>query len=50
MKSDEILVFFLRCLGAGSLFALVADFMPFSWMVATHRWLGLGEMLGQERG
>jgi hypothetical protein len=26
------------------LFALVAVVMPFSWMVATHRWLGLGEM------
>jgi hypothetical protein len=43
-KSDKALTIFLRCLGAGSLFALVAVFMPFSWMVATHRWLGLGEM------
>jgi len=26
------------------LFALVAVVMPSSWMAATHRWLGLGEM------
>ena len=30
--------------GVGSLFALVPVFMPLSWMAATHRWLGLGEM------
>ena len=28
----------------GSLFALVPVVMPWSWMAATHRWLGLGEM------
>jgi hypothetical protein len=33
-----------RFVGAGSLFALVPVFMPFSWMIATHRWLGLGDM------
>jgi hypothetical protein len=43
-KSDKALAIFLRCLGVGSLFALVPVFMPFSWMVATHQWLGLGEM------
>jgi hypothetical protein len=43
-KADKVLAIFLRCLGGGSLFALVAVFMPFSWMVVTHRWLGLGEM------
>ena len=44
-KSDKILVIVLRYLvGIGGLFALVPVFMPFSWMVATHRWLGLGEM------
>ena len=42
--ADKALVFLLRSLGVGSLFALVAVVMPFSWMVATHRWLGLGEM------
>jgi hypothetical protein len=43
-KSDKALVILLRFVGAGSLFALVPVFMPFSWMVATHRWLGLGDM------
>ncbi len=43
-RRDKVLVVLLRVLGIGSLFALVAVFMPFSWMRATHRWLGLGEM------
>ena len=43
-QSDKALAYVLRCLGVGSLFALVAVVMPFSWMAATHRWLGLGEM------
>src|SRR5262245_25440185 len=43
-KSDKVLVFLLRLVGAGSLFALIPVLMPMSWMVATHRWLGLGEM------
>src|SRR6516225_9948005 len=44
-KGDKSLVILFRyLLGVGSLFALVAVFMPLSWMAATHRWLGLGEM------
>jgi hypothetical protein len=43
-KSNKALTLLLRILGVGSLFALVAVFMPMSWMLATHRWLGLGEM------
>ena len=43
-KSDKALVFLLRFVGVSALFALVAVFMPLSWMAATHRWLGLGEM------
>jgi hypothetical protein len=43
-RADKALAFFLCCLGGGSLFALVAVVMPFSWMVATRRWLSLGEM------
>ena len=43
-KSDKVLVILLRFVGVGALFALVPVFMPFSWMAATHRWLGLGEM------
>ena len=44
-KSDKVLVILFRyLLGIGSLFALVPVVMPWSWMAATHRWLGLGEM------
>ena len=43
-KGDKTLVILLRFVGVGALFALVPVFMPMSWMVATHRWLGLGEM------
>ena len=43
-RADKVLVFLLRLVGVGSLLALVPVVMPFSWMVATHRWLGLGEM------
>jgi hypothetical protein len=39
-----VVVMLLRFVGVGALFALVAVFMPLSWMAATHRWLGLGEM------
>src|SRR6516164_6558611 len=43
--SDRVLVILLRYFfGIPGLFALVPVFMPFSWMAATHRWLGLGEM------
>ena len=43
-RADKVLVLLLRFLGVGSLLALVPVFMPFAWMAATHRWLGLGEM------
>jgi hypothetical protein len=43
-KSDKVLVMLLRFVGVSALFALVAVFLPLSWMAATHRWLGLGEM------
>src|SRR6516162_1658870 len=43
-KSDRALVLLLRIVGVPALFALVAVVMPSSWMAATHRWLGLGEM------
>jgi hypothetical protein len=43
-KTEKALVILLRFVGVSALFALVAVVMPFSWMVATHRWLGLGEM------
>ena len=43
-KFDKLLILLLRFVGVTALFALVAVFMPVSWMTATHRWLGLGEM------
>jgi hypothetical protein len=43
-RSDRALVILLSLVGVSALFALVAVFMPLSWMIATHRWLGLGEM------
>jgi hypothetical protein len=43
-RADKVLRFLLRLVGVGSLFALVAVVMPSTWMAATHRWLGLGEM------
>src|SRR5262245_33427521 len=39
-KADKALVLLLRIVGVGALFALVAVFMPASWIAATHRWLG----------
>lgn len=43
-RRARILLFLLRFFGASGLFALIAVVMPVSWMTATHRWLGLGEM------
>ena len=43
-KSDKALVILLRFAGVSALLALIAVFMPVSWMAATHRCLGLGEM------
>ena len=39
-----LLLILLRFIGVSALFALIAVFMPVSWMVAIHKWLGLGEM------
>src|SRR4051794_36969115 len=43
-KADKVLVIRLRFVGVSALFALGAVFLPVSWMAATHRRLGLGEM------
>jgi hypothetical protein len=43
-RADKALVLLLRIVGVPALFALIAVFMPMSWMAATHHWLGLGEM------
>jgi hypothetical protein len=42
--SERLLRFLLRYIGGVSLFALVAVVMPYSWMDATHRWLGMGPL------
>jgi hypothetical protein len=42
--ANKVLVILLRIVGVGGLLALVPVVMPLSWMTATHRWLGLGEM------
>lgn len=39
-----LLKIILRFLGVTMLLAMVPVVMPLSWMVETHRWLGLGEM------
>jgi cell division protein FtsW (lipid II flippase) len=43
-RAYKALTILLRLLGVSTLFALIAVFMPVSWMTATHRWLGLGDM------
>jgi hypothetical protein len=43
-RSDRVLRFLLRYIGTVSLLALVAVFMPYAWMDATHRWLGMGTL------
>ncbi len=42
--SERILCFLLRYIGGVSMLALVAVCMPYSWMDATHRWLGMGPL------
>ncbi|MDO8545010.1 MAG: hypothetical protein Q7S40_31585 [Opitutaceae bacterium] len=43
-RAESLLRFVLRAIGGVSLLALVAVVMPYSWMDATHRWLGLGKL------
>ena len=42
--SEKTLVWLLRLTGGLLLVAVGAVFMPFGWMAAIHRWLGLGEL------
>lgn len=46
-RAETFLRFVLRCVGTVSLLALVAVVMPYSWMNATHQWLGLGRLPDQ---
>jgi len=43
-KQERLFKLFLRILGTASLLALVAVVMPYSWMNATHQWLGMGQL------
>ena len=43
-KAERALKFLLRYIGTMSLLALVAVFMPYQWMDATHRALGMGPL------
>ena len=44
MNARKVLVVVLRVTGVLLLTALFPAAMPFSWMEATHAWLGLGEL------
>ncbi|MHC4251397.1 MAG: hypothetical protein ACYS9X_19940 [Planctomycetota bacterium] len=43
-RSERILKILLRVVGTTALLAIVAVFMPYSWMDAIHRQLGMGEL------
>jgi hypothetical protein len=43
-SSERLLRFVLRYIGTVSLLALLAVFMPYTWMDATHRWLDMGPL------
>ncbi|MCP4259310.1 MAG: hypothetical protein GY774_17640 [Planctomycetes bacterium] len=43
-KQEYFFKLFLRIIGTTALFAIVAVVMPYSWMNATHKWLGMGEL------
>jgi len=46
-RAETFLRFVLRWIGTLSLLALGAIVMPYSWMDATHQWLGLGRLPDQ---
>ena len=41
-SEQQLLVVLLRCVGTVTCLAIVAVFMPRSWMAAIHEWLGMG--------
>ena len=43
-KQNHVLRLFLRIIGTAGLFAVIAIVMPYSWMNAIHKWLGMGEL------
>ena len=42
--AERILIVVLRLSAVALLTALPAAFLPFGWMAAIHRWIGLGEL------
>jgi hypothetical protein len=42
-KQERFLKLLLRIIGSVALLAIFAVVMPYSWMNAIHRWLGMGE-------
>lgn len=44
LRPEFLLRLVLRAVGSASLLALVAVVMPYTWMNATHEWLGLGPL------
>jgi hypothetical protein len=46
MNSQSLQVWLLRIAGATEILAFFAVIMPRSWMEISHRWLGMGEMVG----
>ena len=43
-KQERLLKLILRIIGSAALLAFVAVVMPYSWMNAIHKWLGMGEL------
>ncbi len=43
-RRDHLFKLFLRIIGAAALLATGAVIMPYSWMNAIHKWLGMGEL------
>lgn len=43
-RQEYLFKLFLRIIGTAALFAVVAVFMPYSWMNSIHKWLGMGEL------
>ncbi len=43
-KQERFFKLFLRIIGSTALFAIIAVFLPYSWMNAIHKWLGMGEL------
>ena len=41
-KQDRFFKLFLRIIGTAALLAVFAVVMPYSWMNAIHKWLGMG--------